>query len=89
MAEGLAAWVLEAPDGFGDAGFHTHHAIQLSRKLGMETTAEGVETAEQLAILGAEGCTTAQGFHISRPVPAGAIAALLERLGPVPARRAG
>ena len=29
MSEGLAAWVLEAPEGFGDAGFHTHHAIQL------------------------------------------------------------
>jgi AraC family transcriptional regulator len=30
MTQGLAAWVLEAPDGFGDAGFHTHHAIQLT-----------------------------------------------------------
>ena len=30
MGEGLAAWVLEAPDGFGDAGFHSHHAIQLT-----------------------------------------------------------
>ena len=30
MAQGLAAWVLEAPDGFGDPGFHTHHAIQLT-----------------------------------------------------------
>lgn len=30
MGDGLAAWVLEAPDGFGDAGFHTHHAIQLT-----------------------------------------------------------
>ena len=30
MGEGLAAWVLAAPDGFGDAGFHTHHAIQLT-----------------------------------------------------------
>ena len=30
MGEGLAAWVLEAPDGFGDADFHVHHAIQLT-----------------------------------------------------------
>ena len=30
MGEGLAAWVLEAPGGFGEAGFHTHHAIQLT-----------------------------------------------------------
>ena len=36
--------------------------IQLSQKLGMETTAEGVETAEQLDVLIAEGCTHAQGF---------------------------
>lgn len=55
--------------------------IQLSHKLGMETTAEGVETAEQLAVLSAEGCTQAQGFHVGHPVPAGAIAALLEEHG--------
>jgi AraC family transcriptional regulator len=30
MAQGFAAWVLEAPEGFGDPGFHTHHAIQLT-----------------------------------------------------------
>jgi AraC-like DNA-binding protein len=33
ISEGFAAWVLEAPDGFGDAGFHTHHAIQLTISL--------------------------------------------------------
>lgn len=65
--------------------------IQLSRKLGMETTAEGVETTEQLDILTAEGCTHAQGFHISRPVPAEAIEPLLEAhgLGSVRQARAG
>jgi diguanylate cyclase (GGDEF)-like protein len=62
--------------------------IQLSHKLGMETTAEGVETAEQLAVLSAEGCTHAQGFHVSRPVPAGAIPALLEEHGFIPGRLA-
>ena len=30
MGRGLSAWVLEAPDGFGDAGIHAHHAIQLT-----------------------------------------------------------
>lgn len=30
MAQGVSVWVLEAPDGFGDAHFHAHHAIQLS-----------------------------------------------------------
>ena len=30
MAQGVSVWVLEAPDGFGDADFHSHHAIQLT-----------------------------------------------------------
>ncbi|HEY0084898.1 MAG TPA: EAL domain-containing protein, partial [Allosphingosinicella sp.] len=56
--------------------------IQLSEKLGMKTTAEGVETAEQFEILAAEGCTQVQGFHISRPIPAADVAALLDQLNP-------
>ena len=62
--------------------------IQLSHKLGMETTAEGVETAEQLEVLISEGCTHAQGYHVSRPVPADRIAALLADHGMAPDRRA-
>jgi diguanylate cyclase (GGDEF)-like protein len=61
--------------------------IQLSHKLGMETTAEGVETAEQLAVLSAEGCTHAQGYHVSRPVPADRIEGLLAGHGMAPARQ--
>jgi len=30
MGEGLAVWLLHAPQGFGDARFHAHHAIQLT-----------------------------------------------------------
>lgn len=30
MGQGLSTWVLEAPNGFGEAGFHSHHAIQIS-----------------------------------------------------------
>lgn len=55
--------------------------IQLSKRLGMETTAEGVETMEQLAILTAEGCTQAQGFHISPPIPGSEIPKLLKAFG--------
>ncbi|HXW24087.1 MAG TPA: EAL domain-containing protein [Xanthobacteraceae bacterium] len=51
----------------------------LARGLAMATTAEGVETAEQLEALRAHGCTAAQGYLFSRPLPAGDIAALLER----------
>ena len=30
MSHGLSAWLLDAPEGFGDAGLHSHHAIQLT-----------------------------------------------------------
>ena len=33
--------------------------------------AEGVETAEQAATLRAMGCAEMQGYHFSRPLPAG------------------
>jgi len=42
----------------------------LARNLDIETTAEGVETAEQMALLRSAGCQLAQGYLFSRPVPA-------------------
>ncbi len=42
----------------------------LSRALGIRTTAEGVETREQFELLRAAGCTLAQGFMLSKPRPA-------------------
>lgn len=33
MAQGVSIWVLEAPEGFGDARFHAHHAIQITISL--------------------------------------------------------
>jgi diguanylate cyclase (GGDEF)-like protein len=41
----------------------------LGKSLGIVTTAEGVETAEQLEMLSREGCTQAQGYLISKPRP--------------------
>ncbi len=52
----------------------------LGTSLGMRTTAEGVETGEQADRVLAEGCTDMQGYLLSRPVPAGSIAALIEQL---------
>jgi EAL domain-containing protein (putative c-di-GMP-specific phosphodiesterase class I) len=51
----------------------------LGATLGISTTAEGVETVEQLRQLRLEGCTEVQGFLISKPMPAGELADLLSR----------
>ncbi|WP_075214277.1 putative bifunctional diguanylate cyclase/phosphodiesterase [Mongoliimonas terrestris] len=58
--------------------------LTLGASLGMSTTAEGVETGSQLALLRAEGCDDAQGYFLSRPVPAADVAATIARLA-VPA----
>ena len=52
----------------------------LARNLGIATTAEGVETTEQLDFLRAQGCTQAQGFLFSPARPRADLAALLGRL---------
>jgi EAL domain-containing protein (putative c-di-GMP-specific phosphodiesterase class I) len=49
----------------------------LGSTLGIATTAEGVETMEQLRAVRAEGCTQVQGFLLGRPKPASLIPALL------------
>ena len=45
----------------------------LGRTLDIETTAEGVETIEQLLFVRGAGCRFAQGYLFSRPVPASAL----------------
>jgi EAL domain-containing protein (putative c-di-GMP-specific phosphodiesterase class I) len=50
----------------------------MAKGLGMETTAEGVETQEQLETVKSEGCTEMQGFLLSRPLPANEIQQLLQ-----------
>ncbi|MGB8400276.1 putative bifunctional diguanylate cyclase/phosphodiesterase [Bradyrhizobium sp.] len=52
----------------------------LGVSFGMTTTAEGVETEEQMQCLNREGCIEVQGYLYSRPVPAGEIVRLLDSL---------
>ncbi|NGM49899.1 EAL domain-containing protein [Caulobacter sp. 602-2] len=51
--------------------------LDLGASLGITTTAEGVESEEQLHELRRQGCGEIQGYFISRPKPAVEIAALL------------
>jgi EAL domain-containing protein (putative c-di-GMP-specific phosphodiesterase class I) len=52
-----------------DSGAIVSAIAGLGRALDVETTAEGVETMEQLAMIRTAGCQLAQGFLFSRPVP--------------------
>ncbi len=42
--------------------------LSLARTIGIQTVAEGVETAEQLAFLQAHGCHYVQGYYLARPM---------------------
>jgi diguanylate cyclase (GGDEF)-like protein len=53
----------------------------LGESFGMTTTAEGVETEEQLKRLRAEGCTEVQGYLFSPPVPVRKLNALIKKIG--------
>ena len=48
--------------------------VSLGRVLGLQVTAEGIETQETLDLLLKLGCETGQGFFFGRPVPAAEVA---------------
>ena len=47
-----------------------HAIIKLAGLFGLSTVGEGIETADQAALLRGLGCDRGQGFHFSRPVEA-------------------
>jgi diguanylate cyclase (GGDEF)-like protein/PAS domain S-box-containing protein len=56
-------------------------AVAFASALGLEVTAEGVETEQQAEILRGLNCALGQGFHFCRPQGAEAIAKVLRRGG--------
>ena len=63
-------------------------AISLAHALGLLVIVEGVETAEQLAMIKSWGCRLIQGFYFSKPLPVDEITALL-RIGKITRTAAG
>jgi diguanylate cyclase (GGDEF)-like protein len=66
----------------GDAKAIVKAVIGLGQSLGMATTAEGVETEAQLALVREQGCTEAQGFLFSKPLPASDVGAWVAQFRP-------
>ena len=58
--------------------------LAMSRSLNLDVTAEGVETADQLAMLRAQACGTVQGYLLGRPMQADVVSSFL-RHGRTPA----
>ena len=66
-------------DHHGRAGFE--RALDQKSEALITTTAEGVETIDQLDWLRAEGCNEVQGFLFSAAKPAAEVEALLLKFG--------
>jgi diguanylate cyclase (GGDEF)-like protein/PAS domain S-box-containing protein len=63
------SFIKDITDGVGSLNI-VRAVAALAKGLGMETTAEGVETELQRETVASEGCTEMQGFLFSRPRPA-------------------
>ena len=56
--------------------------IGLAHNLQLKIVGEGVETAEQLDYLKAQGCDLVQGYLFSRPLPADAVIEFIRQRNP-------
>jgi diguanylate cyclase (GGDEF)-like protein len=63
-------------DGLGDDAQDTaivHAVIAFAKTLGLQVTAEGIETARQLEQLRALGCDYGQGYYFAKPLQPGSV----------------
>ena len=65
--------IINSPDG----GAIVNAVIAMCNRLGLSTTAEGVEVEEQLSFLKGVGCDFVQGFLLNRPMTADSITELI------------
>lgn len=67
-------------DGDGSESSLVAAIVAMARALGLATVAEGIETDAQLKTLIDLGVSAGQGYRWSKPLPAGEVPALVERL---------
>ena len=65
----------------GDSEAIIRAIAELGASLGIATTAEGIETPEQLELVRRAGCTEVQGYLLSKPRPAAEVLELIAGFG--------
>jgi EAL domain-containing protein (putative c-di-GMP-specific phosphodiesterase class I) len=53
--------------------------VDLAHNLGLLAVAEGIESAESLAVVRSYACDLGQGWHLGRPMPPEAVSAWCRR----------
>ncbi|WP_258042959.1 bifunctional diguanylate cyclase/phosphodiesterase [Sphingomonas sp. NBWT7] len=76
------SFVTAAANGAPEALAIIRAVVALAQSLGLATTAEGVETESELAMVRALGCTSVQGFYFGRPLPVAEARSLAVRSRP-------
>jgi diguanylate cyclase (GGDEF)-like protein len=71
------SFVIDMPHDASDAAI-VRSTIELGHNLGLVVVAEGVESHDAWRRLEELGCDLAQGYHLSRPLPADAMTRLLQ-----------